>query len=101
MSEARLAREAELSYATLAMVTDYDCWYEAETGTTVSVEMILENLHKNVDTAKKIIVETVKALPENADCECRHALANSFVTDKSLWPSETLEKLKPILKKYL
>ncbi len=101
MSEARLAREAELSYATLAMVTDYDCWYEAETGTTVSVEMILENLHKNVDTAKKIIVETVKALPENADCECHHALANSFVTDKSLWPSETLEKLKPILKKYL
>jgi len=101
MSEARLAREAEISYATLAMVTDYDCWYEAETGTTVSVEMILENLHKNVDTAKKIIIETVKSLPENADCGCRHALSNSFVTDKSLWPSETVENLELILRKYL
>ncbi len=101
MSEARLAREAEISYATLAMVTDYDCWYEAETGTTVSVEMILENLHKNVATAKQIIVETVKALPKDSSCDCHQALANAFITDKSLWPNDTIEKLQPILKKYL
>ena len=101
MSEARLAREAEICYATVAMVTDYDCWYEAETGSTVSVEMIIENLHKNTDNARKLIQETIKRLPEKQSCQCENALAGAIVTDRSVWPNETIEKLKPIIEKYV
>jgi len=88
-------------YATLAMVTDFDCWYEEETGSTVSAEMILENIHKNVETAKNIIKHAVKFIPEAHECECSNALANSLVTDKSMWPQEIVRKLGPIIEKYL
>jgi len=98
MTEAKLAREAEICYSTLAMITDYDCWYEEE---TVSAEMILENLHKNVETARNIISHAIKSIPEAHECECSNALANSLVTDKSLWPQETVKKLGPIIQKYL
>jgi len=101
MNEAKLAREAEICYATLAMVTDFDCWYEEETGSTVSAEMILENIHKNVETAKNIIKHAVKFIPETHECECSNALANSLVTDKSMWPQEIVNKLGPIIEKYL
>ena len=101
MSEARLAREAEICYATLAMVTDFDCWHEAETGETVSVQMVLQYLEKNTQTAKEIIR---RALPEIAaadDCRCRHALAGAILTDRTLWPEKTVNQLEPILKPYL
>jgi len=101
MNEAKLAREAEICYSTLAMITDYDCWYEEETGSTVSAEMILENLHNNVDTARNIISHAIKLIPEANKCECSNALANSLITNKSLWPQETVKKLGPIIKKYL
>ncbi len=100
MSEARLAREAEMCYATMALVTDFDCWHEAETGQTVSVDMILEVMWKNTATAKEILKHAIPAVSD-AECSCHNALAVSIVTDKSLWPEQTVEKLKPILEKYL
>jgi 5'-methylthioadenosine phosphorylase len=101
MSEARLAREAEICYSTLAMVTDYDCWYESESGMTVSVDAVIEILNKNVDNAKKIIKNAIRLLPEIKNCQCNQALKNAILTPKSLWPTETKDKLEPILKKYL
>ncbi len=101
INEAKLAREAEICYATLAMITDYDCWYEEETGSTVSVDMIMEYLKHNVDISRKIIKEAVKNMPKEQNCSCANALANSFITPKELWPTETVNKLEPILKKYL
>jgi len=63
--------------------------------------MILENIHKNVETAKNIIKHAVKFIPETHECECSNALANSLVTDKSMWPQEIVNKLGPIIEKYL
>lgn len=101
MSEARLAREAEICYATMALVTDYDCWHEVETVETVSADTILKVMHKNTETAKKIIQRALPLIPEENTCDCNNALAVSFVTDKALWPAATIEKLKPIIEKYL
>lgn len=101
MNEAKLAREAEICYATLAMVTDYDCWYEAETGMTVSVDVVIENLNKNASNAREIIKRAIHALPHEQDCDCPQALSNAIITDRSMWPAETIEKLKPLIKKYL
>ncbi len=99
-SEARLAREAEICYATMAMVTDFDCWHEEETGETVSVEAVLQVMHKNTDMAKTILKHAIPMIQTN-HCTCQDALAVSFITDKSLWPTDTVEKLKPIIEKYL
>ncbi|RQW11421.1 S-methyl-5'-thioadenosine phosphorylase [candidate division KSB1 bacterium] len=99
MSEARLAREAEICYATIAQVTDFDCWHE-EIGDTVSVNGIIEVMHKNTETAKEIITRAIPKISDT-ECDCKDALAISFITDKSLWPAETVEKLRPILEKYL
>jgi len=101
MSEARLAREAEMCYATMAMVTDFDCWHEEETGETVSVDMILEIMHKNTVTAKEILKLAIPQINADDKCDCHNALAVSIVTDKALWPQQTIDKLKPILEKYL
>lgn len=101
MSEARLAREAEICYATLAMVTDYDCWYEAETGTTVSVELVIQNLMQNVENAKAVLKEAVKSFDPDAECSCSQALKNSIITSREMWPESTIKKLEPIIKKYL
>ena len=101
MSEARLAREAEMCYATLAMVTDYDCWYEAETGTTVSVELVIQNLKQNVENVKAVLKEALKAIANSPDCSCPQALKNSIITDRKYWPEMTIKNLGPILKKYL
>jgi len=97
MPEARLAREAEMCFATIALVTDYDCWYEE----AVNIEMVTGNLLKNVDTAKKIIKEAVPRLSEERKCCCRDALKYSIVTDKKLIPEHTKEKLDIIIGKYL
>lgn len=101
MHEARLAREAEICYATLAMITDFDCWWEAETGHTVSVELVVENLRQSSAAAKALIRQSIAGFPEQPECTCQHALAGAIITERSAWPPETIERLKPLLNKYL
>lgn len=95
--EAKLAREAEMCYATLALVTDYDCWHESEE--KVSVEMILEVMRKNVKHAQAVLKRCVEKVG-NEECECNSALKNVFVTSPSFADKKVLEKLKPIIGKY-
>ncbi|HOT95782.1 MAG TPA: S-methyl-5'-thioadenosine phosphorylase [bacterium] len=101
MNEARLAREAEICYATLAMVTDFDCWWEAETGHTVSVELVVENLRQSSVAAREVIRHSIAAFPETAACSCQKALAGAIITERSAWPEETISRLEPLLQKYL
>jgi len=101
MNEARLAREAEICYATMAMVTDYDCWYEEETGQTVSAEAVIQTLNQNVAMAQEMIQRTVAHLPPARQCGCPNALASAILTEKSLWPKATINILLPLLQKYI
>ena len=98
LGEAKCAREAEIAYATMAMATDYDCWKEEE---HVTLEMILHNLHRNADTAKKIVARVIPQIPAEPDWRCHSALKNAIMTDKKLWPKKTATDLKPILGKYI
>ncbi|MDP2922061.1 MAG: S-methyl-5'-thioadenosine phosphorylase [Candidatus Omnitrophota bacterium] len=97
MPEARLAREAEICFATIALVTDYDCWLEEE----VSIEMVIGNLLKNADNAKRLIKEVAPLLAKDRKCACRDALKYAIVTDKKLIPEHTKEKLDIIIGKYI
>ena len=99
MAEARLAREAEICYVTLAAVTDYDCWHESHA--SVSVDMILDNLRKNVGNAKKILKEVIPRISEQGDCSCSEALKYAIATSSKLVPQPVKEKLKIIIGKYL
>jgi 5'-methylthioadenosine phosphorylase len=99
MSEARLAREAEICYATLAAVTDYDCWHESEEA--VSIDIILNNLRKNVENSKRLLKEIIMRIPKERTCVCTEALKYAIVTDKKFIPKETKSKLKVIAGKYL
>jgi len=101
LTEAKLCREAEICYATMNLVTDYDVWHEDEEG--VSVDMILENLAKNINSAKAVIKKAIKRLPENrgADCRCGHALKNALVTQPDQIPEDKKQKLHYIIKKYI
>ena len=96
--EAKLAREAEICYATLALSTDYDCWHETEE--SVTVEMILDTLKKNVATAKAIIKEAVPKIPYKRDCKCVTAMKYAVVTDKKKIPVKVKKDLNIILGKY-
>ena len=98
LGEAKCAREAEIAYATLAMATDYDCWKEDE---HVTLEMIIANLHRNADTAKKVVAAAVAQIPAEPNWKAHSALKNSFLTDKKFWPKKTVSDLKPILAKYV
>ena len=98
LGEAKCAREAEIAYATMAMATDYDCWKEEE---HVSIEMILHNLHRNADTAKKIVAAVIPQIPHEPNWKAHSALNHAFLTDKKFWPKKTVAELKPILAKYL
>jgi 5'-methylthioadenosine phosphorylase len=100
-TEAKLFREAEICYATMNLATDYDCWHESEEG--VTVEMIMENLRKNIDNAKRIIKKAVAGLPDEAGCGdgCGDALRGTFVTDGRLIPAATKRKLKAIIGRYI
>ena len=98
LGEAKCAREAEIAYATLAMSTDYDCWKEDE---HVTLEMIIANLHRNADTAKKIVAAAIAKIPAEPDWPCHSALKYAILTDKKFWPKKTVTALKPILAKYL
>jgi len=100
MPEAKLAREAEICFATLAMVTDYDCWYE-KCKEEVSMDMIINNMKKNTEMARKIIKTVVSDMPERRDCECGSSLRHAFVTPKELIPADTRRKLDIIIGKYL
>ncbi len=99
LQEAKLAREAEICYVTIAMVTDYDCWHEEEE--PVTVETLLEYLSKNSRNAQRVIQEVLKILPDEFDCTCQHALQNAILTHPDLIPKETKEKLKVVIGKYL
>jgi 5'-methylthioadenosine phosphorylase len=99
LQEAKLAREAEICYATLALVTDYDCWHLEEE--TVSVEMLLSNLHKNAENAQKIIRHSVHELAATRTCTCGEALKMAILTDLSVVPQTTLANLEPIIARYL
>src|SRR5262245_44066302 len=98
LGEAKCAREAEIAYATLAMVTDYDCWKADEAH--VSVEMVVENLHKNAAQAQAIIAHVLPRIPAEANWPCHHALKNAILTDKKFWLAKTKRELEPLLKKY-
>ncbi|MFO7981447.1 MAG: S-methyl-5'-thioadenosine phosphorylase [Candidatus Aminicenantes bacterium] len=100
-TEAKLCREAEICYASMSLITDYDVWHETEGH--VSVEMILDNMKKNVQNAKNIIKRAVKELPEPHEfkCECQHALKNCLVTDPGKIPPFIRKKLGLIIHKYL
>jgi 5'-methylthioadenosine phosphorylase len=99
MPEAKLAREAEICYSTLALSTDYDCWHFTEA--SVTVEMILSMLKKNVSAAKAIIKGSLGGIPEKRGCRCGHALKNAIVTAKDSIPEETKKNLMPLIGKYL
>lgn len=99
LQEAKLAREAEICYATLALVTDYDCWHPGHDA--VSVETVIEYLNKNVRNAQTIMREAVKRLRKaDRDCKCGTALKNAIFTAPNLWPEATTKKLEAIIKKY-
>lgn len=99
LGEAKCAREAEIAYATMAMVTDYDCWKSDEEH--VTVEMVIANLQKNAALAKKVITELIPHIPKVDGCACHHALKNAILTDKKLWPVKTRKALGILLGKYL
>ncbi len=101
MSEARLAREAGICYATLAMVTDYDCWSEQELGETVSADAILELFKENVAHARELIQRVIPLLPDSRSCECGRSLENAIVTPQETWPAEAVDRLHPILAPYI
>jgi len=100
LPEAKLAREAEIAYATLALVTDYDCWHPDHD--SVTVEMVIANLQRNATNAQKVIQETVKRLSENPFVsEAHSALKYAILTQLDKAPQETKQKLELLLKKYL
>ena len=99
MPEAKLAREAELCYATMALVTDYDCWHGSEE--SVTVEMILATLHNNVAQAKRILRAAVPSAKGAAKCPCGSALQYAIVTAPERIPAALRKKLKPLIGKYL
>ena len=99
LGEAKCAREAEIAYATMAMVTDYDCWNEEEDH--VTVEMVIDNLHKNAETAQRVVLGTLPLIPKEPGWPCHDALRNAFLTDKKFWPAKRKTELRPILAKYL
>lgn len=99
LQEAKLAREAEICYLTIAMVTDYDCWHEEEEA--VNVEMLLEYLQKNSENARRLIRQAVPLLPRDEDCTCQRALENAIITDRTTIPPETRRKLELIIGKYV
>jgi 5'-methylthioadenosine phosphorylase len=99
LGEAKCAREAEIAYATMAMVTDYDAWKSE--AAHVTVEMIVANLMRNAATAKSILADAIPDIPAELGCSCHSALKNAIITDQKFWPAKTKADLKPLLAKYL
>jgi 5'-methylthioadenosine phosphorylase len=100
VTEARLAREAEVCYATLAMVTDYDCWHPDHE--SVTAEQIIANLGRNAETARSVLKAALRRLPPRPrGCECENALATALVTPADLVPADVKRELKPIIGRYM
>jgi 5'-methylthioadenosine phosphorylase len=99
LQEAKLAREAEICYTTIALVTDYDCWHPDHD--SVTVEMIIGNLTHNAKVAQQVIANAVEQLPIARTCECARALATALITRPDVIPAATKERLKPIIGKYI
>jgi len=99
LQEAKLAREAEMCYVTVAMVTDFDCWFPGHE--SVTVDQIVAVLLKNAENACRVVRETVAAMPARRSCKCGSALAHAIITERDKIPAATREKLKLILGKYL
>ncbi len=98
LQEAKLAREAEICYATLAMVTDYDCWHPEHDA--VTTEQIIGNLGRNAATARAVLRAALRRLPIPRECECEHALRFALVTAPELVPEQTKRDLQPIIGRY-
>jgi 5'-methylthioadenosine phosphorylase len=98
LPEAKLAREAEIALATIAMITDYDCWKVEEE--PVSAQTVFEHVLANAETAKKILVEVIPRLPSEPNWPEHRALDSALVTDRKLWPAATREKLRAILERF-
>jgi 5'-methylthioadenosine phosphorylase len=98
-AEAKLSREAEICYATLAAVTDYDCWHPSHD--SVTVEMVISNLQKNIENAKRILMEVISDMKPQRHCECKDALKYSIVTDSKVIPARIKKDLGIIIGKYV
>jgi len=99
LQEAKLAREAEISYATLAMVTDYDCWFEGHDD--VTVEQVVAVLHQNAENGTKVVRAAIAAMPKERACACVDALKYAILTDKKAIPESAKQRLELLLGKYL
>ncbi len=99
LQEAKLAREAEICYVTVAMVTDYDCWHPHHD--SVTVDQIVAVLIKNAENAAKVVRESVAAMPKDRGCKCGSSLAHAILTERDKIPASTKQKLSLILDKYL
>jgi 5'-methylthioadenosine phosphorylase len=99
VTEAKLAREAEICYATIAMITDFDCWHPEHESVTAS--QIIATLVQNAENAQQVLREAVRAMPEDRNCKCGAALKHALVTDMKLVPKATKKKLEAIIGKYV
>ncbi|PWT85067.1 MAG: S-methyl-5'-thioadenosine phosphorylase [Blastocatellia bacterium] len=99
LQEAKLAREAEICYTTLALITDYDSWHPEHD--SVTVDLIIGNLKQNAVMASRTIAETIRRIEGPRTCECANALANALITRPELVPAQTKEELAPIVAKYM
>ena len=99
LTEAKLAREAEICYVTIAMVTDYDCWHPNHDA--VTLDEIIENLNRNTSNVQRVLREVVREMPETRSCECGSALAHAILTDRTAISAATKKRLAPIIGKYI
>jgi 5'-methylthioadenosine phosphorylase len=99
LPEAKLAREAEISLASINFVTDYDCWKIEDE--PVSAQTVIGHLLANAETARRILPMVIRRIPSEPDWPEHRALDNAFVTDRKLWPEATVKKLEIILKRFL
>jgi 5'-methylthioadenosine phosphorylase len=99
LPEAKLAREAEICYAVIAVVTDYDCW--KETYEVVSAEMVVDNLKRGTETVKRLLKHAITRLPQKRNCICARALENAIITSPELIPAQVKKDLAPIIGKYI
>src|SRR5881394_836081 len=99
LPEAKLAREAEIAFATMAMITDYDCWKVEEE--PVSAEMVLSHLMANAETARQVLLHVIPQIPTEPNWPEHFVLDTALITDRKLWPEATVEKLKPMLERFL
>src|SRR5580698_5846351 len=99
LTEAKLAREAEICYATIAMITDYDCWHPQHDAVTVTE--VISNLNRNAENVQRAVREAVRDLPEDRGCKCGSALAHAILTDRKMIPAAAKKRLASLVGKYL